>query len=216
MYLHVTEDMRIRDCPQYRKGFCRLGESTELRVGGRLADSVHRTGMSSKARPSSRVSGVPRRILYQRTRVQPGAVSTVSPGVPTDDTDAMMCTVQSLNPTQIHQPRRLEFQTSRERGSCQKRVSDCIDRIGYSLRQTIDHSEAEEVEEGEEEGEGEGEEEDGIREEVVVGEVGGERISGASHSRTSRVQLLTVRVPRLQYCDVLQGESRCNFTRISH
>lgn len=26
MYLHVTEDMRIRECPQYRKGFCRLGE----------------------------------------------------------------------------------------------------------------------------------------------------------------------------------------------
>lgn len=27
MYLHVTEDMRIRECPQYRKGFCRKGES---------------------------------------------------------------------------------------------------------------------------------------------------------------------------------------------
>lgn len=25
MYLHVTEDMRVRECPQYKKGFCRLG-----------------------------------------------------------------------------------------------------------------------------------------------------------------------------------------------
>ncbi|KAM0750548.1 hypothetical protein T439DRAFT_301456 [Meredithblackwellia eburnea MCA 4105] len=31
MYLHVTESMRIRECPSYRKGFCRLGPECPLK-----------------------------------------------------------------------------------------------------------------------------------------------------------------------------------------
>ncbi|KAK4049590.1 RNA-binding component of cleavage and polyadenylation factor [Microbotryomycetes sp. JL201] len=31
MYLHVTDDMRVRECPQYRKGFCRKGPDCPLK-----------------------------------------------------------------------------------------------------------------------------------------------------------------------------------------
>ncbi|GAA5941371.1 uncharacterized protein JCM15063_006077 [Sporobolomyces koalae] len=31
MYLHVTEDMRVRECPRFRKGFCPQGPDCELK-----------------------------------------------------------------------------------------------------------------------------------------------------------------------------------------
>ncbi|ORY78020.1 hypothetical protein BCR35DRAFT_342403 [Leucosporidium creatinivorum] len=48
MYLHVTEDMRIRECPQYRKGFCRLGPECPLKHIRRVVCPDYLIGFCAK------------------------------------------------------------------------------------------------------------------------------------------------------------------------
>lgn len=77
MYLHVTEDMRVRECPQYKKGFCRLGKhplatATPLSRPAQPTDRAlrNRPRMSAQARPPRCMSRLPRRLLRQRTHLR--------------------------------------------------------------------------------------------------------------------------------------------------
>lgn len=67
MYLHVTDEMRIRECPRYRKGFCPDGASLlALAAAPLTADltrSSRRPRLQAQARAESNVPGLPRRIL---------------------------------------------------------------------------------------------------------------------------------------------------------
>ena len=78
MYLHVTEEMRIRECPDYRKGFCPKGELLSLRFPSRKketyqnsshAPSRARPRLQTQARPKSHVSRLSRRVLQKRQRL---------------------------------------------------------------------------------------------------------------------------------------------------
>lgn len=65
MYLHVTENMRIRECPQYRKGFCRLGAFARPVLAVHQLTCTYRTRMPTEARPPCHVPRLPRRVLRQ-------------------------------------------------------------------------------------------------------------------------------------------------------